>query len=187
MATEYPSYKVAAIQAAPVFLDLDTTVEKICGLITGAASNDAKLIAFPEAFIPGYPWWIWLGTTLENSIKFFEMLYSNAVTIPSGAVRQISAYARDNGVYVCVSVSEREGGSLYLTQLWFNPQGDLIGKHRKFKATNVERSIWGDGCGSMAPGSLRKTRLRQETKASLRRLFPVFLVSSKKAVSIVIK
>lgn len=151
MAIDYPSYKVASVQAAPVYLNLDATVEKACSLIEQAASNGAKLIAFPEAFIPGYPWWIWLGTTMENSIKFFEMLYGNAVTIPSDAVRKISATARNNEAYVCISVTELDGGSLYLTQLWFDPQGNLIGKHRKFKPTNAERAIWGDGCGSMAP------------------------------------
>lgn len=151
MALEFPSYRAAAVQAAPVFLNLEETVEKTCGLIEEAASNGASLVAFPEAFIPGYPWWIWFDTTLEDSVSFFETLYNNAVTIPGDAVRKISAAARDNGVYVCVSVSERDGGSLYLTQLWFDPSGNLIGKHRKFKATNAERAIWGDGRGDMAP------------------------------------
>lgn len=151
MALEFPSYRAAAVQAAPVFLNLEETVEKTRGLIEEAASNGAKLVVFPEAFIPGYPWWIWFDTTLEDSVSFFETLYKNAVAIPSDSVRKIGAAARDNEIYVCVSVSERDGGSLYLTQLWFNPSGNLIGKHRKFKATNAERAIWGDGRGDMAP------------------------------------
>lgn len=148
---DYAAYKVAGVQAAPVYLDLNETVIKTVSLIDEAASNGAKLIGFPESFIPGYPWWIWLGTSMENSIKFYEILYNNAVTIPGNAVRSISEAARKNSVYVCVSVTELDGGSLYLTQLWFNPQGDLIGKHRKFKPTSFERAIWGEGDGSMAP------------------------------------
>ncbi|GEA32818.1 MULTISPECIES: carbon-nitrogen hydrolase family protein [Clostridium] len=150
MSKIYPKFKAAAVQAAPVYLDLERTVEKTCSLIDEAASNGAKLVAFPEAFIPGYPWWIWFSTP-GYGIQFYEELYKNAVEIPSMAVRKISECSKKNRVYVCVSVSELDGGSLYLTQLWFNPNGDLIGKHRKLKPTNAERYIWGDGDGSMMP------------------------------------
>lgn len=64
---------------------------------------------------------------------------------------KLSEAARKNSVYVSVSVTERDGGSLYLTQLWFDPSGDLIGKHRKLKQTNAERYIWGEGDGSTMP------------------------------------
>lgn len=112
MATiDYPAYKVAAVQAAPVYLNLDETVGKTCSLIDEAASNGAKLVGFPESFLPGYPWWIWLDTSLENSVKFFEILYNNIVTIPSDAVRSLSEAAKRNGIYACVSVTERDGGS----------------------------------------------------------------------------
>lgn len=144
-------YKAAACQIAPVFLDRDATVEKVCGFIGEAASNGAKVIAFPEALIPGYPWWIWLGDPFVYGMKFYRQLYDNAVEIPGKSVRKLSRCARKNDVYVCVSVTEKDGGSLYLTQLWFSPSGDLIGKHRKLKATGAEKTIWGDGDGSMMP------------------------------------
>ncbi|MED4116278.1 carbon-nitrogen hydrolase family protein [Priestia megaterium] len=151
MAITYPKFRAAAVQAAPVFLDIDASVEKTCMLIEEAASQGAKLIAFPEAFIPGYPWWIWLGNPGPYGAPYFAELYKNAVQIPSNAVRKISETAKKTATYVCVSVTELDGGSLYLTQLWFDPKGDLIGKHRKLKPTGAERYIWGEGDGSMMP------------------------------------
>ncbi len=146
----YPKFKVAAVQSAPVLLDLDATVAKTCTLIDEAGANNAKLIAFPEAWIPGYPYWIWMDGP-DYGMKYFVEFFKNAVEIPSKAVRDLSEAARRNSMYVCVSVTEREGGSLYLTQLWFAPNGDLIGKHRKNKATSQEKTIWGDGDGSLMP------------------------------------
>ena len=146
----YPTVKVAAVQAAPVYLNLEETVAKTCRLVDEAAAMGAKVIAFPEAFIPGYPWWIWLGNG-DYGMPFFIQLYKNAVEIPSDAVRQLANAAKRNKVYYSVSVSEKDGGSLYLTQLWFDPKGNLIGKHRKLKASSAEMTIWGDGDGSMMP------------------------------------
>lgn len=148
--SNYPKYRVAAVQASPVFLDREATVEKTCRLVDEAAANGAKVIAFPEAFIPGYPWWIWLGNP-DYGMKYYIALYKNAVEIPSITVQKLSEAAKRNSVYFCVSVTEKDGASLYLTQLWFNPNGDLIGKHRKLKATGAEMTIWGDGDGSMMP------------------------------------
>ncbi|WP_179884080.1 carbon-nitrogen hydrolase family protein [Bacillus thuringiensis] len=146
----YPKYRAAAIQAAPVYLDLDATVEKSCELIAEAASNGARLVAFPEAFLPGYPWFSFIGHP-EYTRSFYHELYKNAVEIPSLTIQKISEAARKNNTYVCISCSEKDGGSLYLTQLWFNSNGDLIGKHRKMKASVAERLIWGDGSGSFMP------------------------------------
>lgn len=142
--------KVAAVQASPVFLNLPATVEKAVGIIGEAAKNDAKLVAFPEAFFPGYPYWIWLGDP-GWGMQFWKRLYDNAVTIPGPAVSRLSEAARENHIIVCASVTERDGGSLYLTQLWFDTDGNLMGKHRKLRPTGVERSIWGEGDGSMMP------------------------------------
>ncbi len=147
MSDVYGVVKVAAVQAAPCFLDREKTVEKTCALIDEAGSNGAKLIAFPETYIPGYPWWLWLGDP-GYGMPFFVELYKNAVSVPSLATQRISEAARRNKMYVCVSVTEKDGGSLYLTQLWFDPKGDMIGRHRKQKPSSVERSIWGEGDGS---------------------------------------
>ena len=72
----YPTVKVAAVQAAPVYLNRDATVEKACKIIKEAADNGAKLVAFPEAFIPGYPWWIWFDHATACSTAFCVPLLS---------------------------------------------------------------------------------------------------------------
>jgi cyanide dihydratase len=107
-------------------------------------------VAFPEAFIPGYPWFAFIGHP-EHTRRFYHQLYLNAVEIRSFAVQRLSDAARRNKIYVSASCSEKDGGSLYLAQLWFNPNGDLIGKHRKMRVTVAERLCWGDGSGSMMP------------------------------------
>ena len=150
MSSAYPKFTAAAVQAAPVYLNLDATVEKVCNLIAEAAANGARLVAFPEAFIPGYPWFAFIGHP-EYTRKFYHQLYKNAVEIPSPAVHRLSEAARRNKTYVCVSCSEKDGGSLYLAQLWFNPHGDLVGKHRKMIPSVAERLCWGAGSGSLMP------------------------------------
>ncbi|MDF9839523.1 MULTISPECIES: carbon-nitrogen hydrolase family protein [unclassified Paenibacillus] len=140
--------RVAGVQAAPVFMDLERTVDKTCCFIAEAAREGAQVVAFPEAYIPGYPTWIWDTAPTERT-DLFKKLYQNAIRIPGEAVLKISKAARNNNIYVCVSVTELDGGSLYLTQLWFDNKGNLIGKHRKLKPTAAERLIWGQGDGSM--------------------------------------
>jgi len=150
MNQEYPKYKVAAVQAAPVFLDLQGSVDKACDLIREAGRNGAKVIGFPEAFLPGFPNWIFvLGP--DAGAELYGRLYRNALLIPGKETDQIGAAAKDAGIYVCMSATERDGGSLYLCQLWFDPSGKIIGKHRKLKPTGPERYVWGDGDGSMFP------------------------------------
>lgn len=146
----YPKVKVAAVQFAPKMLDLDGSVAHACDMIREAGANGANVIAFPEAAIPGYPWWIWMSDP-GSGMKYYALLFQNAVEIPSPSVQRLSQAARDAGAYVCISVTERELGSLYLAQLWFDPTGALVGKHRKLKATNAEMTIWGDGDTSLMP------------------------------------
>jgi len=62
----YPAYKVAAAHVAPVFLDLEATVQKACSLIGEAARNGARLIAFPETYIPAFPVWSALGAPIHK-------------------------------------------------------------------------------------------------------------------------
>lgn len=148
MKRKYSKFKVAAVQAAPVYLDLEKTVDKVVKFIDEAGQNGAKLVAFPEGFIPGYPFFAFVGGP-EYAKQFYVQLYKNAVKIPSYSVQRISEAARRNKIHVCASMSELDGGSLYLTQLWFNSNGDIIGKHRKMRVTSAERLVWGDGDGSM--------------------------------------
>ena len=143
-------FKVAAVQIAPVQNNTDATIDKVVAAILEAGKEGAKVIGFPESIIPGYPWWIWMDSPLVGMDLFVEF-YDESIEIPSPQVARLSAAAKEAEAYVCISVSEKDGGSLYLTQLWFDPDGNLIGKHRKMKATSNEMTVWGDGDASMMP------------------------------------
>jgi nitrilase len=147
MGDVYPRFKAAAVMASPVFLDRDATTEKACSLIAEAARAGARLIAFPEVYIPGYPYWIWLMTPSQGAPYFLD-LYKNAVKIDSPTGRKLGQAARAANAYVVMGISERDGGTLYNTLLYFNDRGEMIGRHRKLQPTHVERSIWGRGDGS---------------------------------------
>lgn len=140
------STKVAAVHASSVFLDLEGCTEKACDLIGQAGNEGAKLVVFPEAFIPGYPFWIWTHTPRKGAPLFYEF-FKNSVEIPSKTTEQIGQAAKKAGVYVVMGLTEREGGTLYNTLLYFNDAGEIIGKHRKLQPTHVERTVWGRGDG----------------------------------------
>lgn len=152
MTEAFPKVKVAVVQAAPFLFDREATVEKTCHLTAEAAAQGAKLILFPEAFIPAYPRGLTFGTVVGSRSPqgrdTWQAYYSNAVDIPSPATEVLGAAARQAKVYLVVGVIERDGGTLYCTTLYFNPDGELVGKHRKLKPTAAERLIWGEGDGS---------------------------------------
>jgi nitrilase len=141
----------AAVQAAPVFLHKDQTVEKAVRLIGQAASNGADLIVFPETFIPTYPDWVWrAGVWDEVSEQLYARLLENSVVVPSDTTGALGKAARRAKAYVSMGVNERDtnGGTVYNTQLYFGPDGSLLGKHRKLMPTGGERLVWGYGDGS---------------------------------------
>ena len=138
--------KVAAVHAAAPFLNLAAGVEKTIAFIEEAGAAGAKLVAFPETFLPGYPHWIWSHTT-KYAAPFFRELYLNSIELPSKESQAIGDACRRAGVWVCLGVDEREGGTLYNTQAWFAPTGELVAKHRKLHPTNAERTVWGRGDG----------------------------------------
>ena len=140
-------FKVASVHASPVFLDLDATIEKACALIDEAGQNGARIIAFPEVYAPGYPYWIWTHTPITGA-PFFVRLYKNAVEIPGAATKKIGEAARRAGSYVVMGATERDGGTLYNTLIYFDADGSVIGRHRKLVPTAVERLVWGRGDGS---------------------------------------
>ncbi|MEM6938166.1 MAG: carbon-nitrogen hydrolase family protein [Pseudomonadota bacterium] len=139
--------KVAAVQAAPVFMDLSATVEKTCGLIKSAAEQGCDLVAFPETWIPGYPWFIWLNAPALN-MKYFGQYHENSLVPDSEAYRTIARCARDHNIYVSIGASERDHGSLYIAQFLFGRDGETLSARRKLKPTHVERTVYGDGDGS---------------------------------------
>jgi aliphatic nitrilase len=147
MGDSYPRFKAAAVMAAPVFLDREATTDKACALIREAAGEGAELIAFPETFLPGYPYWIWLGTPTWGA-PFFSELFRNAVEIGSPTTDRLCAAARAANAHVVMGINERDGGTLYNTQLFIGRDGKILGRHRKLQPTLVERTVWGRGDGS---------------------------------------
>ena len=143
----FPTVRLAAAQASPVFLDRERSTEKAVELITEAARQEAQLIAFGEAWLPGYPWWIYMGSPIYGG-KFTQQLYANAVKIQSDTIDRLCIAARENHIYVIMGMTELAGGSLYLAQITIDPSGKLIGHRRKLKPTHAERTIWGEGDGS---------------------------------------
>jgi len=152
----HSNVKVAVVQAAPVLFDRESTVEKTCRLTAAAAAEGARLILFPEAFIPCYPRGLSFGTVVGSRSPAgrltWQSYWANAVEVPSPATEALGAAARRAGAYLAVGVIERDSqfshGTLYCTLLYFGPDGRLLGKHRKLKPTASERLIWGEGDGS---------------------------------------
>ena len=150
MTDSYPKFKAAVIQAAPVFLNRDATIEKACSLISEAGSNGAKLVAFPEVFVPGYPYWIWLDLPLTHG-AWQRRLFKEAVEIPSDATDALSQAARDADTYVVIGVNEKTPTSmsaLWNTNLVIDNQGKILGKCRKLQPVSVEKIVWTPGDGS---------------------------------------
>lgn len=143
----FPKVKAAAVQASPVFLNLKASVDKACGLIDEAGKNGAQIIGFPEAFLPGYPWWIWMGNPTFG-MPYQLKLYDNSLEENSSEMRQLSEAAKRNNIYVCISATEKDDTTLYLTQFWFDNKGNLMGKHRKMSPPGCEKIIWACGDGS---------------------------------------
>ncbi len=148
--------KVAVVQAAPVLFDLDATVDKACDLIRETAGQGAQFILFPEAFIPAYPrgfsFGMVVGSRDEEGRRLWQRYWENSVELPGLATQKLGKVIKETGVYVAMGVIERDtqasGGTLYCTLVYFNPDGEIIGKHRKIKPTASERLIWGEGDGS---------------------------------------
>jgi nitrilase len=148
--------KVAVVQAAPIIFEREATVEKTCHLIQEAAGQGAELLLFPEAFIPAYPrglsFGMVVGSRTDQGRQLWQRYWDGAVEIPSPTTQALGEAVRQAGVYLAIGVIERDahfsGGTLYCTMLYFDPQGQVIGLHRKLKPTGAERLIWGEGDGS---------------------------------------
>ena len=144
-----PKFKAAAIQTSPVYLDAEATAEKACDFIKEAASNGASLVAFPEVFVAGYPYWNWIMTPVQGS-KWYEKLYKNSVEVNGPEVARICKAAKAHHCFVVIGINERgqSFGEIYNTNLIIDNQGTIIGKHRKLVPTWAEKLTWTAGDGS---------------------------------------
>jgi aliphatic nitrilase len=148
MPLQHPSYKVAVVQAAPAFLDLEAGIDKTVALIEEASAAGARLIAFPETWLPGYPWWIWLGAPAWAIMKgFVNRYFDNSLSYDSTEADELRQAARRNNIFVVLGLAERDGGSLYISQWIIGPNGETIAQRRKLKPTHVERAVFGEGDG----------------------------------------
>jgi predicted amidohydrolase len=144
------SFTAAVVQASPVYLDRDATVAKAVRLIEEAAGEGARLVAFPETWIPGYPSWIYHAAQWNEprSKRTFARLQRNSVEVPSAATHELCRAAREAGVHLVVGINELEGGTIYNSLLFVSDAGEILGVHRKLVPTHAERIVWGRGDGS---------------------------------------
>jgi nitrilase len=148
---DLPKFKAAAVQTAPVFLDPMATASKAASLIREAADNGAALVAFPEVFVAGYPYWSWIADPVAAS-PWFERLIRASILVPGPEIDLIRAAARDANVHVVIGVNERSPvslGTLYNTMVFIGADGSILGTHRKLVPTWAEKLTWapGDGAG----------------------------------------
>ncbi|MFI5605571.1 carbon-nitrogen hydrolase family protein [Amycolatopsis sp. NPDC051903] len=147
MITYSGSFRAAAVQAEPVWFDADATIDKSIALMAEAARGGAGLIAFPETFIPGYPWWLWLDSPAWG-MQFVGRYHENSIALDSPRFQRLLDGARQHGIAVVMGFSEQSGGSLYMAQATISAEGELVGARRKLKPTHVERTVYGEGDGS---------------------------------------
>jgi len=148
--TTYPKFKVCAAHVAPVFLDTLATIDKACALIAEASHAGAKLIAFPESFVPGFPVWAAVQAPIKSH-DFFKRLAANSIEVSGPEVTALCAAARDNSIVVSIGISERSlvsVGCLWNTNLLINADGNLVNHHRKLVPTFYEKLIWANGDGA---------------------------------------
>ena len=147
--------KIAIVQQAPVYLDKQATIEKAASLTADAASNGAEFIIFPEAFIPGYPAWIWRlrpGGDWSLNEEIHSRLLDNAVDVEGDDLKPLYAAARKGKVTIVCGIQERDHqlskATLSNTVVTIGPDGSLLNRHRKLMPTNPERMVWGFGDAS---------------------------------------
>ena len=146
---------IAIVQESPVFLNREKTIEKAVGIVEQAAASGAQLVIFPEAFIPGYPAWIWRlrpGGDWGTSETLHARLLENAVNLEGNDLTPLCAAAKNHGITIVCGLNERESiyshATLYNTVVIIGPQGKLLNRHRKLMPTNPERMVWGFGDGA---------------------------------------
>src|SRR5438105_2305334 len=145
---------VACVQAEPVILDRERTLDRLEQVAAEAAGHGAELVVFPETFVPVYPSSRWAkafaGWQNGASRETFARLAQNSVAVGSAAERRLAATAEQLGIWLVTGVNEVEAerpGTIYNTLLYHSPDGELALHHRKLMPTNHERLVWGLGDG----------------------------------------
>jgi aliphatic nitrilase len=147
----YPKFKACSAHVSPIFLNAKATTEKACALIAEAARNGAKLIAFPESYLPGFPVWAGVQSPINNH-DFFKRLAAESIQVPGPEVQLLCDAAREHAIVVSIGISERSPvsvGCLWNSNLLIGADGEILNHHRKLMPTFYEKLIWapGDGAG----------------------------------------
>lgn len=146
---------MAVVQESPVFLDRNKTIDKAVGLVDQAVANGARMVIFPEAFIPGYPTWIWRlrpGGDFRLTEALHARFFDNTVNIDANDLAPLCESANKHHITIVCGLNERDGrlsrGTLYNTVVVIGPEGTILNRHRKLMPTNPERMVWGFGDAS---------------------------------------
>ncbi|MBM7244434.1 carbon-nitrogen hydrolase family protein [Rhodococcus fascians] len=139
--------RAAAVQAEPRWLDIEQGVDQVVDFIGQAAAGGARIVSFPEVFIPGYPWWIWLDAPAWG-MQFVSRYIQNSMTRDGEHMTRIAQAAAANSIFVVLGFSERSGSTVYVSQAIIDASGEIVAVRRKLKPTHVERSVFGEGDGS---------------------------------------
>jgi aliphatic nitrilase len=145
----YPAYKVAAAHVAPVFLDTDRSVDRACSVIEEAAGHGARLVAFPESFLPGFPVWAAVEAPIRTH-ELFKRLAASAVEIDGPELARVCQVARRNGIFVSIGFTEGTRisvGCLWNSNALIGADGAVLNHHRKLVPTFYEKLIWANGDG----------------------------------------
>jgi nitrilase len=149
------SVKVAVVQRPPNLLDRDSTLKAAVEAVSEVADAGAGLAVFPEAYLPGYPVWIWSlrpGDDYQLSEDIHTQLLANSVDLSTGDLAPLQQAAAERGVVVVCGIHEREGSfsraTIYNTLVTISAEGSILNRHRKLVPTNPERMVWGQGDAS---------------------------------------
>jgi nitrilase len=138
--------RVAVVQAAPVYLNLEASVDRAIDLIGEAAEQGARLVAFPELWLPGYPWWVWLAPPAWAASTGIDAEYRrNALSYDDPLAARLVAAARRHRILVSMGLAERDRGTLYIAQWLIGEDGSTIARRRKLKPGAAERVLFGEG------------------------------------------
>jgi aliphatic nitrilase len=149
MSLKLTKFKAASVIAASGFdgkINGEATLQKVFDYIEAAAEQDVKLIAFPETFLPIFPWWAFMAITYAQQNQLYAELYRNSFAVDGPEIKKIAEYCKKYEMVAMVGMNEKVGYSLYNSQLFID-NGNILGVHRKMVPTGGERLIWARGAG----------------------------------------
>jgi nitrilase/aliphatic nitrilase len=146
----YPKFRAAVVQAAPVYLDRDATIDKLDKMVKDAKDQGADIVIFPESFVPAFPLWSIIYAPIDQH-SFYKRLFDNSILIPGPSFSRMEDIAKKHKIFLSVGITEKSDysmGAMWNTNLLFDRSGALINRHRKIVPTWAEKLIWAPGDGS---------------------------------------